>query len=107
MKISTTEKLSNKDGEIIEVLGIARGSTVRARNIVKDVFAVAKNIVGGEVKEYTKLQADSREQATARMIADAQNMGADAIVSVRYMTSTVMQGASEVVAYGTAVKLNK
>lgn len=106
MKIVTTEKLVG-GGEIKEVLGIARGSTVRARNIVKDIFALARNVVGGEIDEYTKLQADSREQATARMIEDAESMGADAIVTVRYMTSTVMQGASEVVAYGTAVKLNK
>lgn len=106
MKISTSEKLGRGE-EVSEVLGIARGSTVRSRNIVRDVFAVAKNVVGGEIKEYTKLQSDAREQAIERMKKDAESMGADGIVCVRFMTSTVMQGASEIVAYGTAVKINK
>ena len=104
MIISTTEKVPGK--EISEILGIARGSTVRARNIGRDIFAALKNIVGGEIEEYTKLQAQSREQAMQRMIKDAQNLGADAIVNVRLTTSMVMQGASEILAYGTAVKLS-
>ncbi len=104
MIIATTEKVSNHD--ITETLGIVRGSTVRARNIGRDIFAGLKNIVGGEIEEYTKLQADSREQAMQRMIKDAQSMGADAIVNVRLTTSMVMQGCSEILAYGTAVKLN-
>lgn len=104
MIISTTEKIPNK--EITEILGVARGSTVRARNIGRDIFAGLKNIVGGEIEEYTKLQAQSREQALQRMINDAQNLGADAIVNVRLTTSMVMQGASEILAYGTAVKLS-
>ncbi len=104
MIIATTEKVSNRD--ITETLGIVRGSTVRARNIGRDIFAGLKNIVGGEIEEYTKLQADSREQAMQRMIKDAQSMGADAIVNVRLTTSMVMQGCSEILAYGTAVKLN-
>ncbi|WP_350288842.1 YbjQ family protein [uncultured Croceitalea sp.] len=103
MIISTTEKIPNR--EIIEILGIARGSTVRARNIGRDVFAGLKNIVGGEIEEYTKLQAHSREQAMQRMVQDAQKIGATAIVNVRLTTSMVMQGASEILAYGTAVKL--
>jgi uncharacterized protein YbjQ (UPF0145 family) len=102
--ISTTEKVPGK--EITEILEIARGSTVRARNIGRDIFAALKNIVGGEIEEYTKLQAQSREQAMERMIKDAQNHGADAIVNVRITTSMVMQGASEILAYGTAVKLS-
>ncbi|KAB2809981.1 YbjQ family protein [Phaeocystidibacter luteus] len=103
MIITTTETIPNK--EIAEVLGVARGSTVRARNVGRDIFAGLKNIVGGEISEYTKLQAESREQALQRMEHDAHKLGADAIVNVRLATSMVMQGASEILAYGTAVKL--
>lgn len=103
MIISTTDKIPNK--EITEVLGIARGSTVRARNIGRDIFALFKNIVGGEIEEYTKLQAESREQAMQRMVDDATRLGADAIVNVRLSTSMVMSGAAEILAYGTAVRL--
>ena len=104
MKISTTDRLT--DGEKInEVLGIARGSTVRSKNIIRDVLAMAKSIVGGEVKDYTKLQSESREQAIERMKKDAEIMGADAGVCVRFMTSTITAGTSEIVAYGTAVKI--
>lgn len=103
MILSTTETIPNK--EVIENLGIARGSTVRARNIGRDLFAGLKNIVGGEIQEYTKLQSESREQALQRMVRDAQRLGADAIVNVRLTTSMVMQGCSEILAYGTAVKL--
>lgn len=91
--------------EISEILGISRGSTVRARNIGRDIFAGLKNIVGGEIHEYTKLQAEAREQAIERMIADADRLGADAIINVRMHTSMIMQGASEILAYGTAVKV--
>ena len=86
-----------------EILGIARGSTVRARNVGQDIFAGLKNIIGGEISEYTKLQAQSREQALQRMTEDAERMGANAIVNVRLTTSMVMQGCSEILAYGTAV----
>lgn len=103
MIITSTETIPNK--EISEILGVARGSTVRARNIGRDIFAGLKNIVGGEIEEYTKLQAQSREQAMQRMMMDAQRLGADAIVNVRLTTSMVMQGCSEILAYGTAVKL--
>lgn len=102
MIITTTETVPNR--EIVEILGIARGSTVRARNIGRDIFAGLKNIVGGEIDEYTKLQAQSREQALERMEQDAKRLGADAVVNVRITTSMVMQGASEIMAYGTAVK---
>ena len=91
--------------EIESTLGVVRGSTVRARNIGRDIFAGLKNIVGGEISEYTKLLADSREQAIKRMLDDAQALGADAVVNVRFTTSQVMQGAAEMLAYGTAVKL--
>ncbi len=103
MTLSTTDTIPNR--EIVEILGIARGSTVRARNIGRDIFAGLKNIVGGEIEEYTKLQAQSREQALERMVIDAQKLGADAIINIRLTTSMVMQGASEILAYGTAVKL--
>ena len=98
----TTETIAGKT--ISESLGVARGSTVRARNIGRDLFASIKNIVGGEIEEYTKLQADAREQALQRMLADAERMNADAIVCVRFTTSVVTQGASEILAFGTAVK---
>ncbi len=99
----TTEQIVGK--EITASLGTARGSTVRARNIGRDIFAGLKNIVGGEISEYTQLLAESREQAIKRMLDDAQRLGADAIVNVRFNTSQVMQGAAEMLAYGTAVKL--
>ena len=103
MLISTTEKIPGR--EIAEVIDIARGSTVRARNIGRDIFAGLKNLVGGEISEYTQLMADAREQAIQRMVADGQSIGADAIVNVRFTTAMVMQGCSEILAYGTAVKL--
>ena len=101
MIIVTTEEIPNK--KIKETLGIARGSTVRARNIGRDIFAGIKNLVGGEISEYTRLQAESREQAIQRMKEDAEKMGANAIVNIRLTTSMVMQGCSEILAYGTAV----
>ncbi len=103
MILTTTEKIPNK--EIVEILGVARGSTVRARNIGRDIFAGLKSIVGGEIEEYTKLQAQAREQAMQRMAQDGEKLGADAIVNIRMTTSMVMQGASEIMVYGTAVKL--
>ena len=103
MIITTTDTIPNK--EITEILGIARGSTVRARNVGRDIFAGLKSIVGGEISEYTKLQADSRQQAMQRMEKDARKMGADAIVNVRLTTAMIMQTTAEILAYGTAVKL--
>ena len=100
---TTTETVP--DREIAELLGIARGSTVRARNVGRDIFAGLKKLVGGEIEEYTQLQAQSREQALQRMEQDAAKMGADAVVNVRISTSVVTQGAAEILAYGTAVKL--
>ena len=95
------------DHEIVETLGIVRGSVVRARHLGRDIVAGLCNIIGGEVKEYSKLIAESRQQATDRMVEDAKALGADAIVTLRYTTSAVLQGSSEVLAYGTAVKLAK
>jgi uncharacterized protein YbjQ (UPF0145 family) len=101
---TTTERIPGR--EIIEIKGIARGSTVRARNIGRDIVAVIKSLIGGEISDYTKLQADSREQALQRMVEDAQLQGADAVVGVRIATTVVSQGAAEILAYGTAVKLH-
>jgi len=103
MLISNTDFITGR--EIDEVIDIARGSTVRARNLGRDIFAGLKNLIGGEISEYTKLMADSREQAIQRMIGDAETLNADAIINVRFTTSMVMQGCSEILAYGTAVKL--
>ena len=103
MIITTTDTIPSK--EIDQILGIARGSTVRARNIGRDIFAGLKNIVGGEISEYTRLQAVSREQAMQRMIEDAEKLGAYAIINVRLTTAMIMQGTAEILAYGTAVTL--
>lgn len=103
MITTNTEFIANR--EVEEMLGIVRGSTVRARNIGRDIFAGLKNIVGGEIAEYTKLLADSREEALYRMQEDAQRLGADAVINVRFTTSAVSQGMAEILAYGTAVKL--
>ena len=104
MIIVTTPEVPNKI--IIKVHGIARGSTVRARNVGRDIFAGIKNLVGGEIKEYTRLQADAREEALQRLISDARKMSANAVINVRFTTSVIMQGTSEMLAYGTAVTVN-
>ncbi|MCW5724137.1 MAG: YbjQ family protein [Maricaulaceae bacterium] len=91
--------------EVGEVLGLARGNIVRVRFFGRDVIAALRNIVGGEVPEYSKLMGESRDQAYARMVAAAEEMGADAVVTFRFAMSSIMDGAAEVLAYGTAVKL--
>ena len=93
--------------EITEMLDIARGSTVRARNIGRDIVAGFRNIAGGEIIEYTRLMAEAREQAIDRLLADAERLNADAVVNVRFTTAMIMQGCSEILAYGTAVRLRK
>ena len=104
--IAKPTMLNNEFKNIKETLGIARGNTVRARNVAKDIWAGLKNVVGGEISEYTRLQAQSREQAISRMIENAKSMNADAVINVRITTSMIMQGCSEIMAYGTAVKLD-
>ncbi|MGI1661420.1 YbjQ family protein [Palleronia sp. KMU-117] len=99
----TTETVPGR--EIERALGLVRGSTVRAKHIGSDIVAGLRNLVGGEVKEYAALLAGAREQAYDRMIEDAARLGADAVVAVRMETSTIQQSASEVVFYGTAVRL--
>lgn len=96
-----------EDYEIVETLGIVRGNTVRARHVGNDIMAGLRNIVGGEITEYTKLLAESREQSVDRMVADAERLGANGIVCMRFITAAVTQGAAELLAYGTAVKLQK
>mgnify|MGYP001193598031 CR=1 FL=1 len=103
MITTTTDSIPNK--EIDQILGIARGSTVRSRNAARDLVAQLKNIIGGEIEEYTKLQAHAREQALERLITDANNLGADAVLNIRFTTSVIAQGTSEILAYGTAVSL--
>jgi len=101
MIMSTTETIEGK--KIVKHLGLVKGNTIRARHIGRDIMASLRNVVGGEITDYTKMMAESREQALDRMIEDAQNLGANAIVGVKFATSMVMQSASEILAYGTAV----
>ncbi len=103
MKIVTTEHIVGT--EIDEVLGLVKGSSVRAKNIGRDFTAGLKNIVGGEIQGYRELQDESRKMAMSRMVEDAQHLNADAIVGMRITSSTISQGVSEVLVYGTAVKL--
>ncbi|MXW71982.1 MAG: YbjQ family protein [Acidobacteria bacterium] len=105
MIVSTTNEVPG--AEIGEVLGIARGNTIRARHLGRDIMAGLKGVVGGEVESYTKLMAESREQAIARMIEHAEALGADAIVGMRIATSVLMTTAAEILAYGTAVKVRR
>jgi uncharacterized protein YbjQ (UPF0145 family) len=101
MIVSTSEQIAGK--KIIRTLGLVRGSTIRARHLGKDILAGLRGVVGGEVTEYTKMMAESREQAIDRMIEEAHTLGANAIVTVRFMTSMVMSGAAEILCFGTAV----
>jgi len=96
-----------EDHKIVKTLGLVKGNTIRARNIGKDIVAGLRSIVGGEIEEYTKVFAEAREQALDRMIQEAKDLGANAVVCLRYTTSTVMQGAAELLAYGTAVIIEK
>ncbi|ELZ71815.1 hypothetical protein C5B91_05385 [Haloferax sp. Atlit-10N] len=103
MIVTTTESVVGRDIEV--TLGAVRGNTIRARNVGRDITQGLRNIVGGELKSYTGLMAEARDEATDRMVAEAEAMGADAVVGVRYVTAEVTQGAAEILAYGTAVKL--
>ncbi len=103
MIVTTTEEIPGK--EVKEILGIVKGNTVRAKWFGKDILAGLRNIVGGELKEYSEMLIEAREQAVDRMIKEAELLGADAVVNVRFATSQVVQGAAEILAYGTAVKL--
>lgn len=103
MILATTDSIPGR--RITEVLGLVRGNTIRARHVGKDIAAAFKNLAGGEITDYTKMMAESREQALDRMIEDAAALGATAIVGVRFSTSSVMQSAAEILVYGTAVRV--
>ena len=93
--------------EITETIGIVRGSTIQSKNIGKDLLASFKTIVGGEITEYTEMLESARKIALGRMVKSAETLNADAIINIRFATSNIMQGAAELLVYGTAVKLNK
>jgi uncharacterized protein YbjQ (UPF0145 family) len=101
MIVTASDVIAGK--QIVKTLGLVKGNTIRARPIGKDILAVIKNITGGEIEEYTKMLAESREQAQDRMLVHAEQLGANAIVDVRYATSYIMGNAAEILAYGTAV----
>lgn len=101
MIVTTTDDIPGR--KILKTLGLVRGNTIRCRHIGHDIMAQLRNIVGGEVSDYTKMIAEAREQSLDRLIAEAESMGANAVVSVRFSTSTIMSGAAELLAYGTAV----
>lgn len=103
MIVSTTENVAGK--RVARTIGVVRGSTVRARHLGKDILAAFKGMVGGEIEEYTKLLAESRDQAIDRMTANATDMGANAVINVRFSTSYIMQMAAEIMVFGTAVIL--
>ncbi len=105
MKIVTTETIPGT--EIIEVIGLVKGSSVRAKNIGRDITAGLKNIVGGEIQGYRELQDESRKMAISRMVAEAEELGADGIVAFRITSSSISQGVSEILVYGTAVKFDQ
>lgn len=103
MIVTTTHTVAGK--RIARTLGLVRGNTIRARHLGRDITALLRNIVGGEIPEYTKMMAEAREQALDRMVEEAMELGADAIVGTRFMTSMLMAGAAELLVYGTAVIL--
>ena len=105
MIVVTTPDVPGSD--ITDVLGLVRGSSIRARHVGRDVIASLRNLTGGEIREYTKMLAEAREQAIDRMIEEAQALDADAIVNVRFQTAEVMRGAAEMLCYGTAVRLRR
>jgi uncharacterized protein YbjQ (UPF0145 family) len=105
MIVVTTDEIANR--KVTKTLGIVRGSTIRARHLGRDILAGLRNVVGGEIHEYVKLMGEAREQAVDRMIEEAEDLGADAIIGVRFATSMLMSGAAELLAYGTAVKLDE
>ena len=101
MIVTTTEYIEGK--KIKKTVGMVKGSTIRARHLGKDIMAQFRGMVGGEITEYTKMMAEAREEAIQRMVEDAEKQGANAIISVRFSTSMIMQNAAEVLAYGTGV----
>lgn len=102
MIVTTTSEIQGR--QVVETLGLVRGNTIRARFIGRDIMAAFRSIAGGEIGEYTKMMAESREQAIDRMVEEAEGLGADAVIAVRFQTSMVMTGAAEILCYGTAVR---
>jgi uncharacterized protein YbjQ (UPF0145 family) len=105
MIVSTADDIPGR--KIIKTLGLVRGNTIRARHLGRDIIAVLKSIVGGEIHDYTKMIAESREQAIDRMVGEARGLGANAIVGTRFTTSMIIQSAAEILVYGTAVVLEE
>lgn len=105
MLVTTQDEFA--EHEILETIGLVKGSTIRARHIGKDILAGLRTLIGGEITEYTKMMGESREQAMDRMIADAKSKNADAIVAMRFTTSSIMENSAELLAFGTAVKLKQ
>lgn len=103
MIVTTTDRIPGQ--KVVRTLGLVRGNTIRARHLGRDILALLRNIVGGEITDYTKLMAESREQALDRMTAEAQRLGANAVVGLRFTTSLLSAGAAELLAYGTAVTI--
>lgn len=104
MLLTTIDRIPGK--EITEVLGLVQGSTIRARHLGRDIMAGLRNVVGGEIKDYTQMLTEARELALQRLVKEAERLGADAVVGVRLATAQTMAGAAEVLAYGTAVRLS-
>ncbi len=107
IKLLVTPSSTVNGYRVIKTIGLVKGNTIRARHVGKDIVAVLKNIVGGEIEEYTKMMAESREQAIDRLIAEAQQLGADAVLDLRFGTSYIMGSAAEILAYGNAVELER
>lgn len=103
MIVTTTEVIAGK--KTVRTLGLVRGNSIRARHLGKDIIAGLRNLVGGEIPEYTKMLAEAREQALDRMVEEAEELGADAVVAIRFQTAEMMKGAAELLVYGTAVKV--
>ena len=105
MIVATNDRIPNR--EVAECLGLVRGNTIRARHAGRDILAMLRNVVGGEISDYTKLMGEAREQAIDRMLEEAEALGADAVIEVRFETSQVMGAAAELLCYGTAVRLDE
>jgi uncharacterized protein YbjQ (UPF0145 family) len=105
MILSTTEAIEGR--RVVETLGLVRGNTIRARHVGRDIMAGLRTLVGGEIKDYTVMLDQARDQAIRRMVRQAETLGASAVIGVRFTTSQTMQGAAEILAYGTAVRLSE
>lgn len=103
MILTTTERVPGK--RVVETLGLVRGTTIRSRHVGRDIQAFLRNLTGGEVIEYTKMLAEAREEAVGRLLEDARRVGANAVIGMRFQTSTIVSGAAEMLAYGTAVRI--